>query len=211
MKNVLFCIIVLLSLSCSNKTNIEKQLSKSELIQKHFTQADLPGLAKMIEFTDSLVLENSVNTDIDLAYHEFLDSLAASLKNGYMVSLDSKSVYPFLLSLDSTTFNKIWRVKTTFRRLRINDSIYINPDNFMHIGFNMGPFFDFTKELAAENKVYQGISESVEIAGDVSPSAWSFILNENKLFDYNKIDERLWISVNLLRSTEITDINTLKE
>jgi hypothetical protein len=211
-KNVLFLLLGLFLLNCSSNNDVETQLKNSALIKKHFAGSDLNGLAKMIAFTDSLVSPASKGRGINMAYHHFLDSIyECSLKPDSQFSLPGEKVYPFLLSLDDATFNKIWRVRTKFDSVKINDTILYNPANFMHISFKYsGAFFAFTKGLAAVNKDYESFSELLTVAGDLSPSAWSYYLQENKRFNYNNIDERLWVSLNLLRCTDVTNIETFK-
>jgi hypothetical protein len=71
----------------------------------------------------------------------------------------------------------------------------------MHIRFNYpGIFALHTKELATTNKDYQSFSELAVLIGDMSPAEWISYVKENKRFNYNNIEERLWISMNLLRN-----------
>ena len=72
MKYFIIILTISILISCINKTGKELDVI---LIKRHFNKTERLELAKILDFTDSIVASNCQYSDIDEAYHHYIDSI----------------------------------------------------------------------------------------------------------------------------------------
>ncbi len=201
--NKLYVVIALLFLmitSCSHEVTLS-----TVLINKHFSLQERKELAKIVAFADSLVLSKTDFDEIDKSYHQYLELrtfvTGDSVPN--LWAFEEKMKYEFLFSLDTCLFNEIWRISTAPGNVSTKDTTLYYPTNFHSIELtNLGVFAKYIHDLGEKNEYYKGYSESMEISGSLSPSMIAgFLLHHNE-FDFNNMDNHLWVAVFVLTLEE---------
>ncbi len=182
---------------------------ENSLVVKHFTKAERLELSKIVSYVDGQVLLKNKYTDLNKAYHYYLDSVYQLAKSGKpkSISFDEQRKYEFLFSIDATLFNKIWKKSTSAKMVRTKDTTLYQPQNYITIDLNYkGQYMELLKELGNKNKYYQNLAENTLISGGFSPVIFSEFLISNKNFDFNTIEDRLWASIFLLTLEESVDM-----
>ena len=176
----------------------------SRQIEKFFDKKEKKELVKIISFVDSLVLSKTKSKEIEKAYHQYLDLLHENAANGNLEwAFDEEMKYNFLFNIDSTVFNKIWFKSTTSRIVKTRDTTLYNPENFVSIDLNnTGDFVRFIHDLGKNSVYYKDFYGAIEISGGLSPSIVAGFLSNNKDFDFNNSNDRLWAAVFLLTLEE---------
>lgn len=195
---LIFSTITILANSCIGQSDLD-----SKQIEKYFDKKERKELVKIVSFVDSLVLSKTELKEIDKAYHQYLDSLHENAANGNLDwAFDEEMKYKFLFSIDSIVYNKIW-IKETPRMVSNRDTTLYNPENFISIDLNnTGDFVSLIHDLGKNNKYYKDFYGAIEISGSLSPSIVAGFLSNNKDFDFNNSNDRLWTAVFLLTLEE---------
>jgi hypothetical protein len=79
-------------------------------MENQFTEAEIVQLERIVSFVDSIILANTRITNINDAYHNYLDSVLNLMDKGKigLFSLGDELRFPFFESLDNEIFYKIW-------------------------------------------------------------------------------------------------------
>jgi hypothetical protein len=196
---LIFSTITIFANSCIGQSDLD-----SRQIEKFFDKKEKKELVKIVSFVDSLVLSKTKSKEIEKAYHQYLDILHENAANGNLEwAFDEKMKYNFLFNIDSTVFNKIWFKSTTSRIVKTRDTTLYNPENFVSIDLNnTGDFVKFIHDLGKNNKYYKDFYGAIEISGGLPPSIVAGFLSNNKDFDFNNSNDRLWAAVFLLTLEE---------
>lgn len=200
--NVFLPICIFVAMGCSQPN--QKPSFETPLLKKYFTETERPLLAKMVQFTDSLVLANTKETQVEEAYHVYLDSIQSLMKNGDWMnySFNEPEKQEFLFNLDTTFFIKIWE-KSIPRIVKAKDTTLYSPENFYSLSINYeGEYLKYLKEKGMENDFYKSVYESIQIAGDISPSTYAYLILKHRELDFGDTDYRLWASVFILRMSD---------
>jgi hypothetical protein len=200
MKTKIFLLIcIFVAVSCSQPN--QKLSFETPLLKKYFTETERPLLAKMVQFTDSLVLANTQEIEIEEAYHAYFDTILILMKNGDFnnMSCNEPEKQEFLFNLDTTFLNKIWE-KSIPRIVKSKDTTLYSPENYFSLSLNYkGEYVKYLKEKGMENDFYKSVHESIEIAGDISPTVYGKFLLEHRELNFSNAENRLWASVFILR------------
>jgi hypothetical protein len=193
--SIFLSICIFIAVGCSQPN--QKLSFETPLLKKYFTETERPLLAKMVQFTDSLVLANTKETQVEEAYHVYLDTIQSLMKNGDWMNytFNEAEKQAFLFNLDTTFFNKIW-VKFIPKIVHTKDTVLYNPENFYCLSLNYrGEYLKYLKEKGMENDFYKSAFEHIENAGDISPSISGYFILKHREFDFDDVDNRLWASV----------------
>lgn len=191
-----------LFINCANQKT-ESSLEKSDLIKKHFNKSDREELAKILSFVDSLVLTNNKYIDIDKAYKLYSDSiyqLAGETNNLNDLAFNENIKHNFLLNkLNSDFFNEIWILKPVSEGFKSKYIDISNQEKIIRIKFNSsGKHIDYLKELAIKDEKYEEIYNAIKTVGGLPIPVMQGTFNNLDKFDFNDINDKLWISIMLL-------------
>ncbi|SHK01657.1 hypothetical protein SAMN05444280_15010 [Tangfeifania diversioriginum] len=183
---------------CQNKS----ELVIDETAKKTFSQTELEGIQSMIRFVDSCVVKETNLTDINAAYHAYLERQKEFMKKGEMMSPLIKDAvkFSFLERLDSNAVKSIWHIDDYIKEIGTRDTSLTDVHGIKTISINLfGSYMDYLKKIGETDERYKNIAETVEIAGDISPATtgW-FLLNHNE-FDFMLFKDRLFATVFILR------------
>lgn len=205
MKNYFLFFFLIALLSCSRHSKSE---FGSAVMNKHFSVTERQQLAGIVSHTDSLVLSGNKFTDLDLAWHYYLDSIYISARNGKMavLALEQNSKYEYLFSLDTALFNKIWIKSASAEIVKTKDTVLYRPANFFRIDINYkGEYYKMICDLGKEIDYFKELKLGINIAGGMSPTTIAGFLNSSKEMDFYDPDNRLWAAVFLLTLEESVD------
>jgi hypothetical protein len=200
--SIFFPICIFIAVGCSQPN--QKLSFETPLLQKYFTETERPLLAKMVQFTDSLVMANTKETQAEVAYHVYLDTIQSLMKNGDWMnySFNEPEKQEFLFNLDTTFFNKIWE-KSIPRIVKSKDTTLYSPENYFSLSLNYkGEYVKYLKEKGMENEFYKSVHESIENAGDISPVVFGTFLLKHRELNFGDSENRLWASVFILRMSD---------
>ncbi len=204
--SIYFAICIFILSGCSQPNH--KLSFETPLLKKYFTETERPLLAMMVQFTDSLVLANTTETEVEEAYHAYFDTILILIKNGDFnnMSCNEPEKQEFLFNLDTTFFNKIWE-KSIPRIVKTKDTTLYSPENYFSLSLNYkGEYVKYLKEKGMENDFYKSVHESIEIAGDISPTVFGNFLLKHRELNFNDAENRLWASVFILHMSDPMEI-----
>lgn len=195
-------ICIFIAVGCSQPN--QKLSFETPLLKKYFTETERPLLAKMVQFTDSLVLANTKEMQAEEAYHVYLDTIQSLMKNGEWMNytFNEPEKQEFLFNLDTTLFNKIWE-KSIPRIVKSKDTTLYSPENYFSLSLNYkGEYVKYLKEKGMENDFFKSVYENIEIAGDISPVVFGTFLLKHRELNFGDSENRLWASVFILRMSD---------
>lgn len=177
--------------------------SPDNTLKKVFNADQLITVNKIIDFYDNFVLsKTSENLKIEDAYRQFLDNNCPLVeKSGDMSRQlpDEKEKLDFYSTLDRKALEEIYGITDTvkyYNRFKKEFVKVYQPYSF--VLNTQGKYYDLLKLLAKRNEYFKEYLNSIEVAGDLSPSNYIAILHGYKNIDFSKKEERLVLIVNLL-------------
>ena len=200
--SIFLSICIFIAVGCSQPN--QKLSFETPLLKKYFTETERPLLAKMVQFTDSLVLANTKETQAEEAYHVYLDTIQSLMKNGEWINYTFNELekQEFLFNLDTTLFNKIWE-KSIPRIVKSKDTTLYSPENYFSLSLNYkGDYVKYLKEKGMENDFFKSVHENIEISGDISPVVFGTFLLKHRELNFGDSENRLWASVFILRMSD---------
>ena len=176
----------------SIKAKTESDIYKDKLLNKYFNKTELIDFNLMINFVDSIVFKLTNEKEIDLAYHQYFDTLNQRL-DCCELGIDQNEKYRFLFKLNSDLIEKIWRLESSTKEVRTKDTILYDLIDFPYIELNaMGNYLKYLQDLGKEDPFFKELSEIITVTGDMPPSVIAGFLHDNKKFDFSKMEYRLW-------------------
>lgn len=178
MKTILiFFFSLLLSTSCIYNKGKDKEL------ERVFTKNDIENINRFVGQFDLRIKDKFEAPDIQNSYLMFFNNLKQVKTVSELEERISflAPVKKFIYTdMERKTANKIWIL-----------SPVINSDQITNIGkINLkGDFIKFLERVSTENKSLKEYYDSIRIAGDISPSSISFLIDNQS--DLNVRDEQI--------------------
>ena len=159
-----------------------RNLKKDPVISKVFSKDEIKDLVELRLMTDAMVVNTTREPDTKIAYPKFNELLSGK-------ETVSEVKEKITLSHDSL----VTVVKSHPALLEIYD---VSNSNNMSFSINRhGKVMEFLQELSKQNAVYKEIRETIEIAGDVSPSTVASLVNVREKYNMESEAERLYASI----------------
>lgn len=194
--NYLFCVIFLGQFMSFRKSD--------DKLTKVFNQTELKTIEKIIRYYDDFVISQTDNQlPIDKAYIACFEKMKTSIKEAddfdmFLPSIDERIV--FYKTLEKKVLSEFYDIKDTltFRYKGENEARnFYRPYSFT-LNYD-GKFVSFLKELSSKNEFFRNYYESVQAAGDISPSNYGMLLHDFNKIDFKNREERFVVIISLLR------------
>jgi hypothetical protein len=201
MRNLIILILLVLAIQQSFAQRIEK-LKVDKTAKMIFTSTELKGIKEMIQFVDGLVSDSTDIEDINHAYHAYFNNCKSYIEAGtfYPALLKDSVKFEFLETIDKTAFDAIWRIDDSVRKIRFRTLALDSVIGIKTLELNyLGKYLKYLEETGSADSRYDGIFETIEIAGDISPSTATWFPMHHVEFDFSLFKDRLWATVFLLR------------
>jgi hypothetical protein len=157
----------------------------------------------MITYVDRQVSEITNETDINKSYHTYFNELSFDV---FPALVKDTAKFKFLETIDEEAFSTIWRMDDHKRMVKTKDTVLTDLHGFKSLELNYnGKYLNYLKEIGKTDKRYAEIYESIEIAGDLSPSAVAWFRDHHQELDFTLFKDRLWATVLLLRMGDPLD------
>ncbi len=193
--NYIFCLIFLGQLISCKKSD--------DLLTNHFNKSEINTIEKIIQYFDDYVISQTGNQlTIDKAYTAYLEKIKSSVEKSsdldlFLPAIDDR--IDFYETLDKNILSEIYDIRDTL-------TIHFRGENeprkcYSPYSFNLnlqGKYFDFLKDLSYKNDFFKSYYETIQVAGDISPTSYSKILNEHSEIDFDNREERLIVIISLL-------------
>ncbi len=204
MKNLIILIFLVLTFQHSFAKRSEK-LKVDKTAKMIFTSTELKDIEVMIQFVDGLVSDSTDVEDINQAYHAYFENYRFYIEAGtfYPALLKDSVKFEFLETIDKAAFDAIWRIDDSVRKIRFRTLSLDSVTGIKTLELNcLGKYLKYLKETGKADTRYAGIFETIEIAGDISPSIATWFPTHHVEFDFTIFKNRLWASVFLLRLSD---------
>lgn len=192
MKNLLLLSTMIIALSCT--TQRQNDLSNDQTIKESFNSTEINDLTKIQRFFDKSIglTKSDKQEDLERVYTDFF------LQNAYIEKIsdfklsinfnDQKELYN---QLDQKTFNNIWTISWSTK--------WGSNDTLKHIKLNhQGKYVEFLKASGEHDSVINNYCNSLEIAGDISPTMVADLIKNYKNYKVNNPKIRLLIAIHYL-------------
>lgn len=189
-------IFILLTGCKSSNYHIEPD----DVAKEIFTQKELTEIEKMILFTDSAVSAITGKKDFNESYHAFIEKLSIDAFNGKPLTpltCDSAK-FDFLETINDDALSTIWRIGLANTNL--------SSKQIKILDLNPGKYFEYLRETAKTEKLYDKIYEEINRSFGLTPSVVAVFLKNHHEFDFSVYKHRLWATVFLLYIGEPIEI-----
>lgn len=183
MKNSLLISTIIIALSCT--TQRQNDLSNDQTIKESFDKTEINDLKKIQSFFDKSIglTESDTQENLEKVYTDFfLQNSNIEKISDFNLSINFNDQKELYNQLDQKTFNNIWTI-SRLNKLGSNDSL----ENI--ILNRQGKYVAFIKTLGKQDSVINNYYNSLEIAGDISPTMVADLIKNYK--NYNVIDPKI--------------------
>ena len=176
-------------------------LARDKGLNKSFNENEIKGLEAMVQYVDNMVLKKTNKTEVHKAYHIYFENWDQTSE--YSMPFKENEKYPFLKSLDSSTFSSIWIFQTHVDMISVGDTIYRNLENFEILQVKpYSKYMNYLKEVGQDDSYFKKLHLEFESIGNLSTASSFWFPKNHTNFDFTIPKNRLWAVVYLLRIEE---------
>jgi hypothetical protein len=171
-------------MACNKRPDYETD----EIFTATFSEDDIVEINTLIAFVDSVVLSETDDEDINMAYASYLKKLVASM-NGwdYIVPINFKDKFSFLEQVEKSTLGEFWYNFTSY----YDPKLYPEPYNrFLNINV-YGEYVEYMGEVGKSDSMHYYIHDNIMGMRDISSSLVIEFMADSSNIDYHLIKNRL--------------------
>ena len=192
MKNLLLISTMIVALSCT--TQRQNDLSNDQTIKESFNTIEINDLTKIQSFFDKSIglTESDKQENLEKVYTDFfLQNSDIEKVSDFKLSLNFNDQKKLYNQLDKRTFDNIWEISWSTK--------WNSNDTIKHIQLNrQGKYVEFLKSFGEQDSVINNYYNSLEIAGDISPSMFADLIKNYKNYNIKDPKIRLIIAIHYL-------------
>lgn len=201
---LILSISIITFISCQDKTSMESD----KYLNETFTKMEIVEIEKMISYVDYMVLSIAETTDINQAYHIFLDSLDKTIQDSskFLVPFAEEEKYRFLGSIDSTVFKEFWHTDNHVNMVKYKDTIYKDLNGYKLLTLSsVGRYNDYLELIGTTDEFYKSLEDMIQLTGDIPTGTVMWFPGNHENFDFTIPKNRLFVAVYILRIEEHHD------
>ncbi|WP_159523903.1 hypothetical protein [Sunxiuqinia indica] len=192
MKNLLLISTMIIALSCT--TQSQNNLSNDQTIKEWFNTTEINDLVKIQSFFDRSIglTESDKQENLEKEYTDFfLQNSGIEKVSDFKLSINFSDQKKLYNQLDQKTFDDIWKISWSTK--------WNSNDTLKHIQLNrQGKYVQFLKTFGEQGTVINSYYNSLEIAGDISPTMVADLVKNYKNYNINDPKIRLIIAIHYL-------------
>lgn len=161
------------------------------LLKKFFTKDENNDISILVERFDDFLLGKYESPDLPGAYEKFFEAMAKSEtldEVRKVAKIPDEQKKQMVEGLQKSTLSKIWE-HHRFRNTSIETDFHFNYE---------GKYKEFLKEVGKRNPLIEEYYESIEIAGNISPSSFSLFIHRQKELDVTDKEIRFILAVHYI-------------
>ena len=192
MKKLFLISMMIFALGCTSQR--QNDLLNDQTIKASFNTTEMNDLAKIQRFFDESIgfTEREKQENLEKVYTDFfLQNSDIEKESDFKLSInfnDQKELYD---QLDKKTFDNIWEISRW--------SEWNSNDTLKRIQLNReGKYLQFLKTFGEQDSVINNYYNSLEIAGDISPTMIADLVKNYKNYNVNDPKIRLIIAIHYL-------------
>ncbi len=192
MKNLFLISMMIFALSCTSQK--QNDLSNDQTIKESFNTTEINDLTKIQSFFDKSIglTESDKQENLEKVYTDFfLQNSDIEKISDFKLSINFNDQKELYNQLDKKTFDDIWEISWS---KEINSI-----DTLKQIQLNrQGGYVKFLKTFGEQDSVINNYYNSLEIAGDISPTMVADLIKNYKNYNVNDPKIRLIIAIHYL-------------
>jgi hypothetical protein len=185
-------VITILSVSCDEKS----------LIEKHFNSSEIITINKIINYYDNWIISETGEQNISSAYLQFLEKVQPKvLKENTTEYLlpDKENVRKFLATLELKNLDKIYLIEDYHLSFDQNKSAFDTIASPYSLRINYpGKFISFLNDLKTKKKFFRPYFEYIDLEAHIGPAAFAEIILGYEEINFKKRDERLVFIITII-------------
>lgn len=191
MKYLLIIGILLALTNCSVSQDI---LEDNKTFKQTFSKTEIQDLQLLFDFFNESICSDRETQDLTNCYQDFFTRMEKSEETGEIqlnISFDEQQkIYD---EFSDSTFNEIWTL-CCWRVFRENPM-----DTFRMVYINLeGKYFEFLKKTGDNDKVINQYFQTLQTAGDLTPSLIAGLLVNHKYYNIEDIRVKLIVAIHYL-------------
>ncbi len=194
--------VILLSVISFGETKNSEKLTDNQLLGVYFTPNERQELLKIIQFTDSIIISKCPSENSNKSYHIYMDLIwkqYLSSKDREHLCFDHDKKIKFIGTLDKDLFDEIWRYEIYQDSVKIRGNYIQLEEPIVEIDLkpNYSKISYYFNAVGVADEKYKEIFKVMSISGGLG-IVWQGTFENLDLFDFSKIEDRLWASIILL-------------
>lgn len=195
MKEILKAIVftfMILSISCKEKS----------LIERHFSPDEIITINEIIEYYDNWIVSQTDEKNISKAYLNFLDKVQPKVlkeNNTEYLLPDKENVRQFLSSLEQNNLDEIYLVEDYRLTFNQEKSVFdtVLSEYSLRIRYP-SKFISFLEELKTDQKFFRPYFDNIDLEANIGSAAFAEIILGYKQINFKKREERLVFVITVL-------------
>lgn len=167
-------------------------------LDNFFARKDIENIKLIVKKFDNHIIRNCKCTDIYEAYPKLFDSISQlrSVEElSDVIGLSNEKKEEIFKNINKKTLSKIWKIQCSKGYTGITKINYT------------GKYLEFLREMSKNNELLKKYYNSIELAGDISPSSVSFLREHEKELNIEDLNIRFvlavhYLSINYIHSTK---------